>query len=175
MLAHELVESSPGGDRKAEIDSTTRLVDDAIQTMHHIVRELRPEVLDHLDLRSALEWQVQEFQSRTRIESNFYSELDELNLDPERSTALFRILQETLTNVARHAQANRVQATLKKVDGQIVMQVRDDGKGIPDDRVTNSQTFGILGMRERARALGGDVDIESLPDHGTTVTVHIPV
>ncbi|HEX9075239.1 MAG TPA: PAS domain S-box protein, partial [Anaerolineae bacterium] len=175
MLGRELVEGRPGDDRQAEIESTTRLVDDAIQTMHHIVRELRPEVLDHLDLRSALEWQVQEFQSRTRIESRFDSELDELDLDPERSTALFRILQETLTNVARHAQATHVQATLKKLDGQLVMQVQDDGIGISDDRVTNSQTFGILGMRERARALGGDVDIASLPDHGTTVTVHIPV
>jgi signal transduction histidine kinase len=175
LLGRELVEGSTGDGVQEEIGSTTRLVDDAIQTMHHIVRELRPEVLDHLDLVSALEWQIQEFQSRTKIESRFDSELEELDLDPERSTALFRILQETLTNVARHAQASLVLATLRQVDQQLVLQVRDDGRGISPDGVTNMQTFGILGMRERARAFGGDVDIQAVPGHGTVVTVYIPV
>ncbi len=158
-----------------EIRATTELVDGAIRTVHQIVVELRPAVLDHLGLRAALEWQVQDFQTRTSIECQFRSDLDSAHLDPERSTAIFRILQETLTNVARHAHATHVDASLKEQDGHLILEVRDNGLGISEEQITNTNRFGLLGMRERAQIFGGDVVIHGAPGQGTTVTVRIPV
>ncbi|CAG0963850.1 two-component system, NarL family, sensor histidine kinase ComP [Anaerolineae bacterium] len=163
---------SPGAMRE-EISATTKLVDEAIESVHHIARELRPGVLDHLGLRAALEWQMQEFQERAKIECQFNSDLDEFNLDPARSTAVFRIMQETLTNVARHAHATRVEISLRKEENDLILEVRDNGKGISETPDTNR--FGILGMRERAHVFGGDVMIQGAPGQGTVVTVRIPV
>ncbi len=160
---------------REEITSTTKLVDDAIATVHEVVRELRPAVLDHLGLRAALESQMQEFQERAKIECQFTSDLDEIDLDPARSTAVFRILQEVLTNVARHAQATRVEASLRKEDNDLILEVRDNGKGISEEQVHNVGRFGLLGMRERAHVFGGDVVIRGSPGEGTVVTVRIPV
>ncbi|MBI5652326.1 MAG: sensor histidine kinase [Chloroflexi bacterium] len=156
-----------------EINATTKLVDDAIESVHHIARELRPGVLDHLGLRAALEWQMQEFQERAKIECQFDSNLDELDLDSARATAVFRIMQETLTNVARHANATRVTANLRQENHSLVLEVRDNGKGFSDAPDTNR--FGILGMRERAHVFGGEVAIHGSPGQGTIVTVRIPI
>ena len=160
---------------REQISATTKLVDDAIAAVHEVVRELRPGVLDHLGLRAALEWQMQDFQTRSKIECQFDSDLNELNLDPARSTALFRILQETLTNVARYAEATRVQASLRKENSQLILQVSDNGKGISEQQIANVKTFGLLGMRERAHVFGGDVVIGGSPGEGTVVTVRIPI
>ena len=176
FLGHEIDGTGPAKSPdalRAEIRATMKLVDDAIESVHQIVRELRPAVLDHLGLRAALEWQMQDFEERSKIECRFSSDLDELDLDPERATAVFRIMQEALTNVARHAQASRVDASLRKEDNHLILDVRDNGVGIsgaPD--VTR---FGILGMRERAHVFGGDVLINGSPGEGTIVTVRIPV
>ena len=156
-----------------EIGATTELVNNAIETIHQIARELRPGVLDHLGLRAALEWQMQEFQERSKIECRFNSNLDEPNLDQARSTAVFRIMQETLTNVARHAQATRVEASLWKEGNNLILQVRDNGKGISG--TPDANRFGILGMRERAHIFGGEVTVQGSPGQGTVVTVQIPV
>ncbi len=131
---------------RAEIGDTTKLVDNAIQTIHQIVLELRPAVLDHMGLRAALEWQLQEFQTRTKIECQFASKLDSLHLDAERSTVVFRILQEALTNVARHAFATRVEASPWEEENQLVLQVRDNGQGIPEEQMSGTGRFGLLGM-----------------------------
>lgn len=159
---------------RAEISSTTKLVDDAISMMHEIVRELRPAELDHLGLRGAIEWQMQDFQDRTKIECQFDSDLDELEIDPTRSTAVFRIVQQALTNVARHAHATHVEASLRKEDEQVIFQLRDNGKGISEAQISNVKTFGLLGMRERAQVFGGDVVVLGTPEQGTVVTVRIP-
>ena len=159
---------------RAEINKTTKLVDDAIRTVHEIVLELRPAVLDHLGLRAALEWQLQEFQARTEIECRFQCDLDVFHLDAERSTAVFRILQETLTNVARHAHATRVEASLREQDHHLILEVRDNGQGISAEQIANTNRFGLLGMQERAHIFGGDVVIHGAPGRGTTVTVRIP-
>jgi signal transduction histidine kinase len=158
-----------------EIGDTTKLVDNAIQTIHQIVLELRPAVLDHMGLRAALEWQLQEFQTRTKIQYQFISNLDAIHLDAERSTAVFRILQEALTNVARHAHATRVDASLQEEDDQLVLQVRDNGRGISEEQISGIGRFGLLGMRERAHASGGDVVVRGSPGQGTVVTVRMPV
>ncbi|HEX9075655.1 MAG TPA: sensor histidine kinase [Anaerolineae bacterium] len=158
-----------------EIGDTTKLVDNAIQTIHQIVLELRPAVLDHLGLRAALEWQIREFQKRTKIECRFDSNVDELHLDAERSTALFRILQETLTNVARHSQATRVEGSLQEQDHHLILTVHDNGTGISEEQISSTHRLGLLGMRERAHIFGGEVVLDGAPGEGTTVTVRIPV
>ena len=157
---------------REEINGITKLVDEAIESIHQIARELRPGVLDHLGLRAALEWQLQDFQTRSKIECEFNSDLGEFNLDSARSTAVFRILQETLTNVARHAQATRVEASLRKEGNDLILQVRDNGKGISE--TPDANRFGILGMRERAHVFGGDIMFQGAPGQGTVVTVRIP-
>lgn len=178
FLNKEITSANPPKSRETlreEINATTKLVDDAIRTVHQVALELRPAVLDHLGLHSALEWQVREFQARTKIECEFASDLDLLTLDAERSTAVFRILQEALTNVARHAHATRVQVSLQEQDHQFTMVVQDNGQGISNQQILGTGRFGLLGMSERAHIFGGDVAIHGTPGQGTTVTVRIPV
>jgi signal transduction histidine kinase len=160
---------------REQIHATTKLVDNAIESVHQIARELRPGVLDHLGLRAALEWQMQEFQSRAKIECQFCSDLDELPVEPAHATAVFRILQEALTNVARHAQATRVEASLRKESTCLVLQVRDNGKGFSKAQIANGHALGLLGMRERALAFGGEVFFQTAPGQGTVVTVRLPL
>ncbi len=160
---------------REEFDSTRHLVDQALDTMHGIVRELRPEILDHLGLQAAIEWQVQEFQSRTSIVCQLDCGPEEIDLDEERSIAVFRILQETLTNVARHSGATEVRVLLKQEDHHVVLRVQDNGKGVDEQALRESKTFGVLGMRERAHVFGGQVDIQGTPGKGTVVSIRIPL
>lgn len=150
------------------------LVDSAVNTTRRIATELRPTILDDLGLVAALTWQASEFQKRTRI-------VCKLNVDPEIvvwdkdvSITFFRIFQETLTNIARHANAKRVQATFKNVNSRYVLKVRDDGIGIDHEQVIRPTSHGIRGMLERARHLGGQFSIVGVPGQGTTVTISIP-
>jgi PAS domain S-box-containing protein len=158
-----------------ELRATGKLIDSTIQKMRHIVQELRPDILDHLGLVAAIEWQVQDFQSRTGIQCQFRCDLDDSRLSLDRATAIFRILQEALTNVARHAQASQVQITLSQNESLLVLEIQDDGKGITTHELANQKSFGILGMRERALAFGGEVHVQSAPTHGTIVQAQIPV
>jgi PAS domain S-box-containing protein len=158
-----------------EVNSAIKLIDQTIQEMRHIIRELRPEILDHLGLGAAIEWQVQEFQTRTGIECEFHSNVDDERLGLDHATAVFRILQEALTNVARHAQATRVDISLKEEVGNLLLEVRDNGKGIAEDDLSTQKTFGIVGMRERALAFDGAVDVERAVEGGTRVLARIPI
>jgi len=157
-----------------EITSMSKLVDTTIQTVREISTELRPGVLDDLGLTAAIEWQLQEFQTRTGIRCNFTSSPENITLDQDRSTAIFRIFQETLINVARHANATRVDISLKEEADNLILEVRDNGKGITESGISNSKSLGLLGMRERALFLGGEVKISGTPGKGTTITVRIP-
>jgi len=151
-------------------------IDSTIQTVRRIATELRPGILDHLGLAAALEWQANEFQNRTGIKCDVHSTLSDPNLDQDMNTTFFRIFQETLTNVIRHAGATRVEVDLKERDGNIIMEVRDNGRGISKAEITNSSSMGLLGMRERAALLGGELKIGRLPKgKGTRVTVSIPL
>ncbi len=165
---------APVDDVLREIGSTSRLVDESIVKMREIIRELRPEILDHLGLKAAIEWQAQEFQTRTGIACHLSASDEDLALDLDRSTAVFRILQETLTNVARHAQATRVEIRLENQADQLLLQVRDNGRGITAAEMSNQKSFGILGMRERALVFGGEVELQGEPGSGTVVRVRIP-
>ena len=176
LLNHGLLESSESMPRfrlMEEIASMRRLVDRTIQTVRRISTELRPEVLDHLDLRAAMEWQIQEFQVRSGIICEFRSNVDTIDLDRDSATALFRIFQEAMTNVARHANASRVNIGIVQTDDSLLMEVSDNGRGITESNIANSRSFGILGIRERALLLGGEVDIKGVPGQGTTLTVRV--
>jgi signal transduction histidine kinase len=135
---------------------------------------LRPGILDDLGLVAAIEWQAQEFQKRTAIECVVTSDLKETILDQDLNTAFFRIFQESLTNVVRHANATRVDVRLWEQDGNLLMEIRDNGRGISESDWTNTRSIGVLGMRERASLLGGELTITGVPEQGTTVRVRIP-
>jgi len=151
------------------------LMDDTIRTIRRIATELRPGILDDLGLMAAIEWQAQEFQRRTGIVCNVHSQLKEIALDRDYSTALFRIFQETLTNVARHANATRVEIRMKLEDNQFTMIVDDNGRGITEEEIANSKSLGILGIRERTQLLNGEFQIMGTLGKGTTVTVSFPL
>ena len=164
--------ADPGSNLQRQ-QTVFRLLDDAIHSVQRIATDLRPGVLDDLGLMAAIEWAVDEFQTRTGIESNVSLPDADLALDSQSATALFRILQEALTNVARHARATRVTVRLAQEDGNVSLEVRDNGGGIREEQLAG-RSLGVLGMRERATLLGGEFTIGSTPGNGTTVTVRIP-
>ncbi|MBI3194384.1 MAG: PAS domain S-box protein, partial [Ignavibacteriae bacterium] len=154
--------------------AASELIDQTISSVQKIVTELRPDVLDKLGLVAAVEWQAQEFQSRTGIHCEVTTELDDSTLDQIFVTTLFRILQETLTNVARHSQANQVQILLITEEQDILLEIRDNGRGISSEELTRTNAFGLIGIRERVSSFHGYVEIAGVPNNGTTVTVRLP-
>lgn len=156
-------------------ESMSRIVDATIQSVKRICTELRPQVLDDLGLSAAIEWQAEEFKKRSGIACEVDFNTEEIALDKKRSIALFRILQEALTNIARHTNATTVKVRMEKTDGLLLLEVKDNGKGITEKQVSDPHSFGLIGMRERAVFLGGDFQITGSPNNGTTVTVNIPL
>jgi signal transduction histidine kinase len=151
------------------------LIDEAIQTVKRISTELRPGVLDDLGLSAAIEWAGQEFEKRTEIKLEFTSRPKDIILDGDRSTAIFRIFQEALTNIVRHANATKARISLKQDGDRVVLRIRDNGKGIDKKQLSDPKAFGLIGMRERAMSKGGDVKISATPGGGTTIIVSIPL
>ncbi len=149
-------------------------IDSTIQTVRRISTELRPGILDDLGLVAALEWQASEFQKRTGIKCEVVSEIGEAILEEDLNTAFFRIFQESLTNVVRHANATRVDVRIWEEDGNLLMEIRDNGRGIAEGDLANTRSIGVLGMRERAALLGGELTLTGAPGEGTTVRVRIP-
>jgi len=161
----------------SKVQSMLKLIDRTIQTVKKICIELRPGVLDDLGLTAAIEWQAREFQNRSGIRCDLFFNPEEIVLDTNRSTAIFRIFQETMTNVARHAEASRISVSIEQRNSHLIMEVRDNGKGIKEEEIFHSESFGLIGMRERALYLGGEFQISSCSDGGggTTVIVSIPL
>jgi len=151
------------------------LIADTIDSVRKIASALRPSMLDQLGLAAAVEWQAAEFQQRSGIACRLLLDPQDIALDRQLSIALFRILQEALTNVVRHAAATQVVITLDKTDTEVRLAIEDNGKGITEDAQTAPRSFGILGMRERALALGGALQIGSKEGTGTTVSVWVPL
>jgi PAS domain S-box-containing protein len=160
---------------RQKLESMSQLIDQTVTTVHRISSQLRPGLLDNLGLIAAIEWQAQEFQERTGIECDLRLPADDLVLDEERATAIFRIFQETLTNVARHAQATRVKIKLIEKVGKLVLRVSDNGRGIPPEQITDPMSLGLIGIRERVYPWGGAVKIKGMRDRGTTVSVTLPL
>jgi len=145
-----------------------------VDVVRRISAELRPSVLDNLGLAAAVEWQVDEFRKRTGADTRLRVSPEGLELDEGRSVAVFRILQEALTNVARHADATRADISLTLSKGRLRLRVRDNGKGMATEKLDPTKALGIAGMRERARLWGGDVRIESAKNAGTAVVLEMP-
>lgn len=160
----------------ARLKESIVLINDGVKAVRTICSGLRPGVLDDLGLAAAIEWQANEFASRNGIRCHVTVPVVDLHMDGDRATATFRIFQECLTNVIRHAQANSVRVELRQEEKNIVLVVIDDGIGFHESGVSNSHgSLGLLGMKERAQFCGGDVVIFSSPGNGTTVTVRVPV
>jgi PAS domain S-box-containing protein len=158
-----------------KVRGMSRMADEVIEQVRRISAELRPGVLDDLGLLAASEWLAQDFEHRTGILCQVRSNLGEGRLEPTVSTAFFRILQEALTNVARHANATHVDVRLECQDGSLSLEVKDDGDGIAVESTKGARALGLLGMRERARRLGGQATITGTPGEGTLVTVRARV
>lgn len=151
------------------------LIDTTVQTVRRISTELRPGILD-LSLVATIEWQLQEFQTRSGIKGILVSAPEETTLDTDGATTVFRIFQEILTNVARHAQeATHVEVILEESAAFLTLQVRDNGRGITESDIHSPKSIGLLGMRERARLQAGEVHFQGTPGKGTTVTVRLPL
>lgn len=164
-----------GDERRPRLAGMNQLVDNSIHLMRRIATELRPGVLDDLGLNAAIHWQAGEFSRRADIPCHLHLPPDEFSLNPEMKTSLFRILQETLTNVARHAQATQVEVSLMMKDQTLILTVEDDGRGITGQEIADPRALGLLGLRERVAQWGGECAIHGTPGRGTSVTVQIPL
>lgn len=165
-----------GADNLLLQDKTTRLlemVDATVKVVRNVATSLRPTALD-MGIVSALEWLVDAYPERTGIRCELHVSAKDVPMDDQYATAIFRIVQESLTNVVRHAQANKVDITLTRNEASYFLEVRDNGRGF-DPALRPDKSFGLLGIRERALMLGGDVDISSAPGRSTSIKVHIPI
>jgi signal transduction histidine kinase len=158
-----------------KIETMQQMLGSTVAATRRISADLRPLMLDDLGLLPALEWLVQNFTERSGIDCELNLTSANLDLPEPYATAVFRILQESLTNVARHAQASMVEATLSRAGERITLVVQDNGRGFSSSDPRRPNSFGLLGMRERAYLLGGEARVESSPGQGTRVEVSIPV
>ena len=156
------------------ISSMTGLIETTINAVRRIASELRPGVLDDLGLVAAVEWQIEQFQARSGLKCHWTNNAGDIELSRERATAVFRILQEILTNVLRHAGAANLYVKLGRSRNYFEMEVEDDGRGITENQMRNSGSLGLLGMRERALLVGGEVSITGKEGGGTIVLVRVP-
>jgi signal transduction histidine kinase len=171
VVGMEFGEKNPS--LQGKIQRLVSLVDGTIKVVRNIVSELRPGALD-MGIVSALEWLVEEFSENTGIPCTLRVCEETITLDEKRATTIFRIVQESLTNIGRHAEASQVTILLERKDQHYRLVVCDNGKGF-DPAVRKKKSFGLVGIRERASMLDGDADIISVPDIGTTIKVSIPV
>ena len=160
---------------QAKVKTMVDHIDETIQTVRRIATELRPGILDSLGLVAALEWQANEFQSRTGIPCNVVAAVDDSQLQQQFATVFFRIYQETLTNIIRHAKATRVDVRLAEESGALVLTVQDNGRGISEEEIANTRSIGLVGMRERAMLIGGEITLQGTPGKGTTMTLRVPL
>ncbi|MBM4362148.1 MAG: sensor histidine kinase, partial [Deltaproteobacteria bacterium] len=156
-----------------EAERLTAIVDDSLQSVRRVSRELRPAMLDDIGLGAALEWMVAGYTDRTGIAARVELLDEALDLDPEQRTALFRVAQEALTNAARHAAATTVTLRLERRDGALSLTIEDDGVGMP--AAGGTPGLGLSGMRERARAIGASLDISPGGARGARVTLVLPM
>lgn len=164
---------------KERLTETTALVDETIRTVRRIAADLRPGLLDDFGLTAAVEWQLQEFENRTGIHCTLQADVDEGRLSRDMATTAFRICQEALTNVMRHAEASAVHVGLATTGGRFTLTVRDNGKGISPETLQQARSLGVLGMRERARQFNGSVHVgpadKAVAETGTEVRVEMPI
>lgn len=157
------------------IDKIMGLIDQIIQTTRRISTELRPVMLDHFGIEAAIEWQAEKFEEQTGIKCDIILPKNKVTLDSERSITIFRIWQEVLTNVYRHAKATNVKLILQDKKNKLILKIQDNGKGIREKEFSNPNTFGLLGIQERINFFGGEFKIKGLiKGNGTLLTVCMP-
>jgi signal transduction histidine kinase len=160
------------------IARTQRMVEKSVNIVHQFARELRPAVLDDLGLIPALHSFMKHFTTRTGVRTRLTAFAGVEQLDAARRTILYRVAQEALNNVARHAQASQAEVKIQKSDGTICMKIKDDGKGFQAERLSHSKKnkrLGLLGMRERVEMVNGRFTVESTPGNGTTIHARVPL
>lgn len=175
LLEREEFPPSNASRLRAKIQTMMQVVDQTVDTVRRISSELRPSVLDDLGLVAAMRWQANQFEAQAGIVFHCTFRLEHVDLKPQQSTAIFRVFQEALTNVRRHARATRVDITLETEDDTLVLTVSDDGQGITAAQQSGRLSLGILGMRERVNLIGGTIDITGVDGHGTVITVRVPI
>lgn len=178
LLKEMIEENGAIGGKEAileKIQSASELLNTTVHSVRKLSSDLRPPVLDNLGLLAAIEWQAEEFKHRMGISCECFFTVDEINLPPDYTTAVFRIFQESLTNAAKHANATRISIEFRKEDNYYVFEIKDNGIGISEEDKMKPNSFGLIGMRERTHLFGGSVEIKGIADKGTTVTVIIPV
>jgi signal transduction histidine kinase len=173
-LIRRSLASDGNAGQSAKIHEIERNVNNIIRMVRRIATDMRPGILDELGVAAALEWLVKDFQKRTGISGKVVLQGVDRMSDTVLSTAIFRIVQEALTNVMRHAAASQVDVSLEKVNNSLILEVRDNGIGITEGRISDSKSLGLIGMRERVLLLGGEVAISGKPGEGTLVRVTIP-
>ena len=163
------------GRLREQIQEIEGRIGDTMRSVRKICRKLRPPVLDDFGLPTAIEWHLREFEERTRISCKATIDEEMPDLEKERGLVIFRIYQEAMINIFRHANATRVEVTLKRHKNHFVLKVKDNGKGITAEQIASSLSFGILGIRERVRFWGGKSQFDGVPGKGTTIKVSIPI
>ncbi|MBN2423986.1 MAG: PAS domain S-box protein [Calditrichaceae bacterium] len=158
----------------SQLDNLCGMIDQTVESVQKISSKLRPGLLDELGLTAALQWQAQEFEKETGIQCRYSLPQNDLSLDKDQITAIFRIFQEALTNVARHANAQKVSVYMKTENNYLSLEVTDNGNGITQQQIDNPKSLGLLGMRERAMILGGELSIYGVRGEGTNVKLLIP-
>jgi signal transduction histidine kinase len=167
--------STEGSAVQKKLEAMMRLADSIINGAKRIASELRPSILDDLGIIEAIESHAQQFQDRTGITTSFDSTVDSIPLNRDQSIAVFRIFQEALTNILRHANANGVDITADEQAGEFILTIRDNGRGITHEDKSRPLSLGLLGMQERAHLIGATIDITGNDGKGTTVTLRVPL
>jgi PAS domain S-box-containing protein len=179
LLVEKIVSGQPSAEGIHAINQKAKIMLESIEETVHVVRristELRPGILDDLGLAAAIEWQANNFQRRSAVSCIVKVPEADLEISREQATAFFRIFQEILTNVARHSKAGKLWVHLTAEDGEVVLEVEDDGVGISPEAAGQPHALGLVGMRERAAIFGGQVEIAGTPGKGTTVIVRMPI
>jgi len=166
---------SPETEIQNKFAATLELIEDTIKSVRKISMDLRPSMLDDLGLLAALEWQSNEFEKRSGIVTEFINLTGNKEIPARLKTGLFRIFQESLTNVARHADAKKIVSSLKFDNNRLTLTITDDGKGFTVKNIESKKTLGLFGMKERTMEMGGNYEIKSEPGNGTTVSIIVPL
>lgn len=177
LLKRQINESNGNSSKisaSEKLNELLKMIDATVVSVRRIATELRPAILDDFGLIAAIEWQAREFEKRTQIPCLLKSNVENLDLNSESTIAVFRIFQETLTNIIRHAEASFVKVNFESTEEEIVMRVEDNGKGIDFNEMQKRHSLGILGMQERARLIGAGLKIFEGKKGGTTVELIIP-
>jgi signal transduction histidine kinase len=160
---------------KKRMNSMMRQIDQAIDSVRKIAYELRPAILDDLGLGPAIEWQLREFQAKTGIRTELRSNIEKLDFAGGRAAVVFRVVQEALTNVMRHAGATRVKLSMNLEKSRLHVSISDNGKGMSADGIAGTHSMGIVGMKERIASTGGEFTIQSQTGKGTGIDMYVPI